>query len=161
MSLNLKYLVRYILTPSIGMVISLSTANASDAVEGVSVQEVTRHFRDSQQLLTDACKIKSIERALRAVNKADESLKKAKDVLVSRTPANDAEVRMKSRLMYKLDQDINFLNQLRSDLGMAEVDPFESYIILRRMLIKAADQRSSVVRMDHQILLTLEARSHK
>lgn len=161
MSLNLKYLVRYILTPSIGMVISLSTANASDAVEGVSVQDVTRHFRDSQQLLTDACKIKSIERALRAVNKADESLKKAKDVLVSRTPANDAEVRMKSRLMYKLDQDINFLNQLRSDLGMAEVDPFESYIILRRMLIKAADQRSSVVRMDHQILLTLEARSHK
>lgn len=161
MSLNLKYLVRYILTPSIGMVISLSTASASDAVEGVSVQDVTRHFRDSQQLLTDACKIKSIERALRAVNKADESLKKAKDVLVSRTPANDAEVRMKSRLMYKLDQDINFLNQLRSDLGMAEVDPFESYIILRRMLIKAADQRSSVVRMDHQILLTLEARSHK
>ncbi len=155
MSLAFKYLV------SISLLMSLSTANASDAVEGVSVQDVTRHFRDSQQLLTDACKIKSIERALRAVTKADESLKKAKDVLVSRKPANDAEVRMKSRLMYKLDQDINFLNQLRSDLGMAEVDPFESYIILRRMLIKAADQRSSVVRMDHQILLTLEARSHK
>lgn len=159
-SLVLKNLV------SISIMMSLSAASfASDAeaesAEGVSVQEVTRHFRDSQQLLLEACKIKSIERALRALNRADESLRGAKKLLSNRAPASAAETRMKSRLMYKLDQDINFLNQLRGDLGMAEIDPFENYIVLRRSLIKDAEQRSNVVRMDHQILLTLESRSYK
>jgi hypothetical protein len=145
---------------TVSLLISLSThSHAAEKVEGVSVQEVTRHFRDSQQLLNAACKTKSIEGALKALNKADESVKKAKAILQSRKSEGEAETRMKSRLMYKLDQDIHFLNQLRSDLGMAEVDPFESYLILRKALIQDPEQRSNVVRMDHQILLTLEARS--
>ncbi len=154
MSLAIQYLV------SISLVMSLSAVSlAADAAEEVSVQDVTRHFRDSQQLLLEACKIKSIERALRALNRADESLKKAKDILKSRNTESPAEFRMKSRMMYKIDQDLIFLNQIRSDLGMAEMDPFESYLILRRMLIKVAAQRPHVVRMDHQILLAMERRS--
>ena len=137
-----------------------AAAKTADSAESVSIQMVTEQYRDSQNLLKEACKIKSIERALKALNKADVSLKKAKAILSTRVTSSPAENRMKSRLMYKLDQDINFLNMLRSDLGMAEVDPFESYIILRRMLIKVAEQRPNVIRMDHQILLTLEARSY-
>lgn len=155
-SLGIQYLV------SISLLVSLSTVGqAADPSEGVSVQEVTRHYRDSQHLLSDACKIKSIERALRALVKADDALKKAKNILKSREAKNDSEIRMKPRLMYRLDQDINFLNQLRADLGMSEQDQFDSYLTLRRSLIKNPEQRSNVVRMDHQILLTLEARSHK
>ena len=153
MSLGIQYLA------SISLLISLSTiSQAAEPSERVSIQEVTRHFRDSQQILTQACKNKSIERALRDLNKADEALKKAKSVLSSRSSENAAEIRMKSRLMYKLDQDIGFLNKLRADLGMAEQDQFESYLSLRRSLIQDAEQRSNVVRMDLQILLTLEAR---
>ena len=136
-----------------------SVSGAVYSFEWVSVQEATRHFRDSQQLLADACKNKSIERALRALSKADESLKAAKAVISKREPENAAEIRMKSRLLYKVDQDIEFLNRLRADLGMAEQDGFESYLTLRRSLIKDAEQRSNVVRMDHQILLTLESRT--
>lgn len=155
MSLRNQYLVM------ISCLISLSSASqAAESVERVSVQEVTRHFRDSQSLLSETYKIKSIERALRSLNQADAAVKKAKEILITRETENSVELRMKSRLMYKLDQDLHFLNQLRADLGMAEQDPFESYLTLRRSLIKDADQRQQVVRMDHQILLTLEARSH-
>ncbi len=144
---------------SVSFMVSLSSVSiAAETNERVSVQEVTRHFRDSQQLLTDACKNKSIERALRDLNKADEKLKEAKAVLSARKTEGAVEQRMKSRLMYKLDQDISFLNQLRADLGMAEQDQFESYLTLRRSLIKDAEQRKHVVKMDLQILLTLEAR---
>ena len=153
-SLRFNYLV------SISLLMSLSSVSvAADSSERVSVQEVTRHFRDSQHLLSDACKIKSIERALRALSKADESLKSAKAAIVKRDPSNAAEQRMKSRLLYKVDMDIEFLNKLRADLGMAEQDAFESYLALRKSLIKDAEQRVNVVRMDHQILLTLEAHS--
>lgn len=153
MSLRNKILV------SVSLLVSLSSVSiAAESNEGMSVQEVTRHFRDSQQSLSEACKNKSIERALRDLNKADEQLKKAKSVLSARKTEGAVEQRMKSRLMYKLDQDLGFLNQLRADLGMAEQDQFESYLTLRRSLIKDAEQRKHVVKMDLQILLTLEAR---
>lgn len=147
---------RFLFSVSIAMV--LSSVGHAQTDEAVSVQDVTRHFRSSQQALTEAYQMKSIERALRALSKADESLRQAKSVLSSRKPKSAAETRMKSRLMYKLDQDIAFLNQLRSDLGMAEVDGFDSYIQLRRSLLQTPDQRSQVVKMDHQILLMLESR---
>jgi hypothetical protein len=137
----------------------VSLSSVANAGERVSVQDVTRHFRDSQILLSDACKMKSIERALHTLSKADSSLKEAKKILGSRTPQGDAEARMKSRLMYKLDLEIGFLNHLRADLGMAEQDQFESYINLRRSLIQDSEQRANVVKMDRQILFTLENQS--
>lgn len=143
---------------SISLAMLLSSASFAQSGEEVSVQDVTRHFRDSQQALSEAFQMKSIERALRALTKADSSLKQAKSVLSSRKPQSPAETRMKSRLMYRLDQDISFLNQLRADLGMAEMDGFETYISLRKSLLQTPEQRAQVVRMDHQILLTLESR---
>ena len=134
-------------------------AHASDAPEKVSVRDVSRHFQDSQHLMEKACQTKGVERALRSLEKAEGSLKEAKKVLKSHAPENQVEVRMQSRLMYKLDQDIQFINQVKSDLGLAEVDSLDSYIQLRKSLIQDAEQRSDVVKMDHQILLTLEAHS--
>jgi hypothetical protein len=142
-----------------GEIIAAHHEVAPAVVESVSVQEVTRHFRDSQHLLIEACNIKSIERALRSLDKAETALKKAKEILIARIPERDSEVRMKSRLLYKLDLDLGFLNKLRGDLGMAEQDNFDSYLSLRRSLIKDPDQRQNVIKMDQQIIVTLKVRS--
>ncbi len=124
-----------------------------------SVKTVSKRFKESQLHLKEACQNKGIVKALRDLNKADDSIKKAKEALVNWTPSSSSESRMKSRMLYKIDQDILFLNQLRVDLGMSESDNFESYQILRSSLLQIEDQRPHVVKMDYQIIQTIGARA--
>ncbi len=154
MLLRIQHILSFALLVSISMV-----SQSAEPLKEVSVQEVTRHYLDSQKKLQDASKIKSIDRALKALSQAEAKLKEAKAILKLREVKVVSEQRMNSRLLYKIDQDIMFLNNLKADLGMAESDSFESYLVLRRSLLKNSELRIDVVRMDYQILLTLEARS--
>lgn len=139
------------------IVLTQGVAQAADSK--VSIQEISRTYLESQRAFSDARDTKSIERLLRLLEKADVSIQLAREKIRVHESANQAEQRMKNRLTQKLLEDAEFLRNLKADLGLAESDSIESYRNLRHSLLQDPDQKRYVIKMDLQILITMEQKS--
>lgn len=125
----------------------------------VTTQEISRLYKESQALFAEAKEVKSLERLLRTLDRADQASRLAREKLQGYLAATSAEQRMKNRIAYSLMEDAAFIRDLKADLGLAEIDSIESYRTLRRSLLQDPGQKQYVIRMDLQILMTVERRS--
>lgn len=125
------------------------------------LQSMTSEFAASQNELKSAFKIKSIERLLAQLDLADEKLKNAQKLSSDFVGQTAAEQRLQVRLSSKIARDLHFINRLKEDLGLAAQDSFSVYKELRLSFLKERKQVSSVIKMDQQILLTVEKFFHE
>lgn len=129
--------------------------------ETSSLKSVTSSFQLSQDELRQTLNIKSLDRLLAQLDKAEQQLLKAKKI--SSEFVGDTEVlqRLQLRLSAKLLRDLTFLKALKEDLGLAEHDTFEVYGNIRKTFLKEASHIQQVKLMDSQILLTVEKFFHE
>lgn len=125
------------------------------------LQLMTSEFASSQNELKSAFKIKSIERLLAQLDLADEKLRNAQKLTSDFVGQTAAEQRLQVRLSTKIARDLHFINRLKEDLGLATQDSFVVYKNLRLSFLKERQQVSSVIKMDQQILLTVEKFFHE
>jgi len=138
----------------------IATAQSWGSEESsASIREISRSYKESQEAFAEAKEIKSIERLLRTLDRADQALRQAREKLEGYVAATSAEQRMKNRIAYSLMEDAAFIRDLKADLGLAEIDSIQTYRNLRRSLLQDPGQKQYVIRMDLQILMTVERRS--
>lgn len=139
-------------------IFTILATNVCYATESVSMADISKLYTESQSVLAEAQQIKSIERLLRTLSRADVALQAAREKMRDHTASNGAEERMKSRITYSLMADVEFLRELKADLGLAEADSLESYRALRLSLLQNPSQKQQVIKMDLQILKTVAMR---
>lgn len=142
------------------LVLAILLSTYSYANDG-QLQSMTLEFSSSQNELKSAFKIKSIERLLAQLDLADEKLKNAQKISSEFVGQTAAEQRLQVRLSTKIARDLHFINRLKEDLGLAAQDSFIVYKNLRLSFLKERQQVSSVIKMDQQILLTVEKFFHE
>jgi len=125
------------------------------------LKSATSSFQLSQDALRQALGIKSLDRLLSQLDKAEQQLLKAKKSSFEFVGDTEAQQRLQLRLSAKLLRDLAFLKALREDLGLAEHDTFEVYGKIRKTFLKEASQIQQVKQMDSQILLTVEKFFHE
>ena len=126
-----------------------------------ALKSATSSFQLSQQELRQALSIKSLDRLLSQLDKAEQQLLKAKKSTSEFIGDTEAQQRLQLRLSAKMLRDLAFIKSLRGDLGLAEHDTFAVYGNIRKTFFKEGQQIQQVKQMDSQILLTVEKFFHE